>query len=151
MKAKARRKPKRDRGLVSRIMRAVRSADTGPELALRRALRRLGRSFKYQPKGIPGHPDFVFEPERVAVFVDGDFWHGRQWKTRGHASLAGQFRGVRNSPYWIRKIERNMRRDALATRRLRRLGFKVVRLWETDLRKNPDRCIRRVKAAVGLQ
>lgn len=139
---------RRDADLVSRIMSAVRSKNTEPELVLRRYLTRMARRFQYQPTRILGHPDFAFPPERVVVFVDGDFWHGRQWKLRGHRSLRVQFSTVRNRDYWIRKITRNIKRDARITRQLRRRGWKVVRLWEHDLKANPRGCLRRILRAL---
>jgi len=129
-------------------MASVRAKDTKPEVALREALRVAGLSFLAHPTDLPGHPDLVFLRERVAVFVDGDFWHGRQWRLRGHRSLAKQFAGSPNRTYWIKKITRNVERDALTTRTLRRLGWRVVRVWESDLKANPQRCVRRVCRAI---
>src|SRR5205807_6919308 len=106
---------KRDAAVISRIMAAVHSQDTGPEIQLRRPLRILGRRLRSHPANVPGHPDFVFPRERVAVFVDGDFWHGRQWRLRGLSSLASQFSRSRNKSYWTRKITRNIERDKQTT------------------------------------
>jgi len=129
-------------------MAAVRSRDTTPERQLRRAARGLGRRFRLCVENLPGRPDLVFPVERVAVFVDGDFWHGRQWRLRGHASLESQFARSHSRAYWVAKITRNMLRDRRATRRLRALGWRVVRVWESDLRERPERCIGRVRHAV---
>lgn len=97
---------------------------------------------------MPGCPDLVFSAERVVVFVDGDFWHGRQWRLRGHASLESQFARSRNRAYWVQKISRNVRRDRQTTRKLRTLGWRVIRVWESDLRSRPERCIKRVRLAL---
>ena len=140
---------RRDPTLVSRIMSSVRSKNTEPELVLKRYLRRLGKRFQCQPVGMPGRPDFAFPIHRVAVFVDGDFWHGRQWRLRGFRTLSVQFSSLRNRKYWVRKITSNMKRDARSTRQLRRLGWKVVRVWEHDLKSNPRRCVRRILRALG--
>jgi DNA mismatch endonuclease (patch repair protein) len=129
-------------------MAAVRSTGTEPERQLRRAARGLGRRFRVCVADIPGRPDVVFPAEQVAVFVDGDFWHGRQWRLRGHSSLESQFARSHNRAYWVEKITRNARRDRQTTRRLRKLGWHVVRLWESDLRARPERCIKRVRVAL---
>ena len=98
--------------------------------------------------GVIGKPDLVFRQRKVAVFVDGDFWHGRQWKNRGFPSLQAQMRGIHNRRYWVDKIERNVARDQRVNRTLRRLGWSVIRVWESDLRKTPDRCILRIVRAL---
>lgn len=125
-------------------MRRVRGANTQPEIKLRSALHRLGFRFRLSTGRLPGRPDFVFVRQRVAVFVDGDFWHGRQWQNRGFDSLESQLAGIRNSEYWIDKIERNIARDRASNRRLRAAGWTVVRIWESELKKTPERCIGRV-------
>src|SRR5947209_1053612 len=112
---------------VSAIMRRVRSKGTTPELRLRKALRRLKFRFSSHRADLAGCPDFVFERRRVAIFVDGDFWHGRQWKLRGLPDLASQFERCRNRDYWLKKIQRNISRDRSNSRRLRRLGWTVLR------------------------
>lgn len=139
---------KREPSLTSRIMAAVRSQNTQPEIRFRRALRTLGRSMRLHPRDVPGRPDFVFQRERVAVFLDGDFWHGHQWRLRGLSSLSQQFRGSANRAYWVRKITRNVERDARTNRQLRQLGWRIVRVWESDLKTDPVRCLRRVKRAI---
>ena len=136
---------KRDSVLISKIMAAVHSKNTLPEIRLRKALRTLGRRLRSHPLNIPGHPDLVFTKERVAVFVDGDFWHGRQWRLRKLPSLEHQFSESKNRSYWIQKISRNVERDKRTTRELRRLGWTVIRVWESDLNKNMDKCVLRIQ------
>ena len=75
------------------------------------------------------------------MFVDGDFWHGRQWQTRKHASLEGQFAQSKSRDYWLRKIRRNMARDMANTAALLERGWKVARFWETDVNRDPDQCL----------
>jgi len=139
---------RRDAAVVSKIMAAVHSRDTAPEMQLRKALSASGFRFRLYVKNLPGRPDFVFSRERVVVFLDGDFWHGHQWRLRRLPSLSLQFKGSPNRAYWIRKIAGNVERDARVTRALRKLGWSVVRVWESDLKKNPERCLRRVRRAV---
>lgn len=139
---------KRDPLLTSRIMAKVRSKGTGPEIQLQSALRTLKRRCALHPSNLPGQPDFAFPRERLAVFVDGDFWHGRQWKTRGLSSLESQFSRSKNRTYWIQKITRNIRRDRQVSRQLWKLGWHVIRLWESDLNVKPDQCVQRIKRAL---
>lgn len=129
-------------------MQRVKSKDTNPELRLRSVLRRLGVCFSSHRSDLPGCPDFVLEGQRLVVFVNGDFWHGRQWKLRGLPSLSAQFRRCANRTYWIRKIKRNISRDESNARQLRNLGWSVLRVWESDLRRRPEVCVRRLIRAL---
>ncbi|GAA5513094.1 very short patch repair protein [Deinococcus carri] len=109
-------------------MGRVRQRDTAPELALRSALHRRGLRFRKNVKGLPGSPDIVFIRAKVAVFVDGDFWHGRDfdgWKDK-------------LQPFWRAKIERNIQRDAQNVANLEALGWRVLRVWEKDIKKRLD-------------
>jgi len=117
--------------LASAIKRRNRSRDTRAEIDLRRELWRRGLRYRLHDRALPGKPDLIFRRARVLIFVDGDFWHGRHWKTR-RARLA---RGS-NAAYWIPKIEANIARDRCTTRTLRRLGWCVIRVWETDIIAN---------------
>lgn len=87
---------------------------------------------------LPGNPDVVLPAARVSVFIDGDFWHGRDWPQRRRRLQTGA-----NPEYWIRKIEYNMARDAAVTRELERSGWLVVRFWDSDVR-------RRLEDVVGV-
>jgi DNA mismatch endonuclease (patch repair protein) len=82
---------------VSAIMRKVRSIDTTPEVNFRKALWETGVRYRKSFSALPGKPDIVVSSKRLAVFIDGDFWHGRQWKKRGLASSEDQFRESNNS------------------------------------------------------
>ena len=135
---------RRDRQLVSRVMRSVPSRDTKVEFAVRSALRHLGYRFKSNVVDLPGKPDIVFVRNKLIVFVDGDFWHGRQWKLRHFPTLQQQFQSVNNKDYWMRKITSNIRRDRRVNRELRRTGWHVVRIWESDWQKNTTRCLNRI-------
>ena len=124
----------------SELMRRVTSRGTQPELLLRRALRDRGLKFQACPKNVLGKPDIVFRPEKVAVFVDGEFWHGIQWETRGLFKLDEQFSQTASKNYWIKKIRRNQTRDCIVTNSLLRDGWKVIRFWEQDIRKHLSDC-----------
>lgn len=128
-----------DKKTRSRIMRAVRVADTDPERRLEAALRAHGLKFRKNDTRVFGVPDFTFRSARVAVFVDGDFWHGRTWFA-SHAAPAT------NTKFWIDKFERNGNRDMLVNRRLRRSGWSVLRLWASDVRKDPAGSANKVHA-----
>jgi DNA mismatch endonuclease (patch repair protein) len=118
-------------------MRAVRRAGTTAELRLAGALRARSLDFDTHARLVDCTPDVVFRAHRLAVFVDGDFWHGRIALERGLPELGSQFKeAVRE--FWLAKIARNIARDMRQTRRLRRHGWAVVRLWEKDVLRNPE-------------
>lgn len=126
-------------------MRRVHGRDTAPEMKLRRALWRAGLRYRACPKDVLGKPDLVMASRRLAIFVDGDFWHGNQWRRRGLSSLVGQFHKTASRSYWVDKIERNMKRDCSVTARLLEQGWTVVRYWESDLLSNNfGACVRMV-------
>lgn len=132
---------------ISEIMGRVGSRDTEPEKLLRKALWRAGvRSFRTCEEDLPGKPDIVLPGKNLAIFVDGNFWHGNQYKARGFESLDAQLFGINNAEYWSTKISRNIFRDFRNTALLLESGWRVLRFWESDIRKNPDRC-----AAITLQ
>lgn len=118
-------------------MRAVKgSGGKSTERKLRAALVRLGmRNWRMNPADVLGHPDFVFEEQNVAVFVDGCFWHGcvRCYR-RPHSS----------QEYWDRKVARNKARDRKNRAALRRRGWAVVRIWEHEVAESPARCANKI-------
>ncbi len=114
-------------------MRANRPKDSSPEIMLRRELWKLGIRYRLHVKDLPGKPDIVISKHKIVVFVDGDFWHGKDWPTR-KASLA---RGS-NSDYWIRKIQYNIDRDTSVNTELESMGWAAMRVWESDIRKNVE-------------
>ena len=120
-------------------MRAVRSRHTTPERVLRKALHRNGLRFRLRKATLPGTPDIVFSGLKVALFVDGDFWHGHQWRLRGLPSLESQF--ATNADYWTSKIRRNMDRDERVDAELKALGWRPIRVRESDIRSSIDTVI----------
>src|SRR5579863_6111635 len=124
-------------------MRRVRSRDTTPERLLQKALRAAGIRFRACAANLPGKPDIVIPSKRVAVFIDGDFWHGGQWRRRNLASLDDQFRETASRSYWLRKIRKNMDRDCRVSAELLADGWSVVRLWESDALRDPAACVER--------
>ena len=122
----------------SETMRRVRSKNTSCEVALRSALHR--RVLRYRlGYDLPGSPDIAFVAARTAVFVDGCFWHGCPEHCRVPTS---------NRAYWRAKIARNCARDARVDDDLRRTGWRVVRVWEHEIKHNPNNCAARIAAIV---
>ena len=132
-------KQPRDPAVTHKIMSSIHSTDTKPELLLRRALWSKGYRYRVHYKGLPGKPDVVFTKAKVAVFCDGDFWHGHNWALRGMASLEEELSTY--TEFWKEKILRNIRRDANVTEQLRNEGWTVIRLWESDIKKDLSHCI----------
>lgn len=121
-------------------MASIRSKDTKPELALRAALRQAGvTGYRLHRKDLPGRPDLAFIGWKVAVFVDGVFWHGHpdHWNP-----------GKASSDYWRQKIERNIRRDREADAALEARGWTVVRMWDLEVRDDLIGCTERVLDAL---
>lgn len=127
----------------SRTKRANKRRDTTHEVLLRRQLWSMGMRFRKNVDALPGKPDLVFLRARVVVFCDGDFWHGRNWPT-----LKAKLVGGANSDYWLAKIEANVERDKRNTALLEDGGWRVIRLWETDIKRDRLRAALQVKEAV---
>ena len=118
---------------ASELMRRNRREGGAAERLLRSHLWRSGARFRLHAPDLPGRPDVVFRSARVCVFCDGDFWHGRRWDIRKE-----KLRNGSNAPYWVDKIARNRARDRMQTRALRREGWTVIRVWETDVLRAPE-------------
>lgn len=117
-------------------MSRIRGRNTKVELVVRKELHRRGYRFRVNAAWLVGKPDIVFTRFRLAIFVDGDFWHG--WKfDQWSQKLA---------PYWREKISENITRDLRNRALLRREGWTVMHLWEHDVNKNMERCIQRIEA-----
>jgi DNA mismatch endonuclease (patch repair protein) len=118
----------------SAVMARIRGRDTGPERIVGKMLMAMGLLPEPQVKGLPGRPDFILRNRRIAIFVDGDFWHGwrfPQWR-------------LKLSENWEMKIEATRQRDARNHARLRRAGWKVLRIWEHQIAQDPDRVQARI-------
>lgn len=127
----------------SEVMSLIRSKNTKPELAFRKLVSSYfyprGYRYKIHYKKLPGKPDIVFVTQKVAFFVDGSFWHGYRLRN-GESNLSKE--------YWLPKIENNIQRDKKVNRQLRKMGWKVVRIWEHDLKKNPGKVLNLVISAM---
>jgi DNA mismatch endonuclease (patch repair protein) len=125
----------------SRLMSRVKTRDTAPEVALRHALWEAGvRGWRLHPKSVPGKPDIAWLGRRIAVFVDGAFWHGHPDHYWGQSG-----------PFWDLKIARNQARDQLITAHLVAAGWIVLRLWDFDVRLEPDECVSRIRTALAAR
>jgi len=131
----------RNQEQISEIMRRVKSRDTTPEIVFRKALWARGVRYRTHDTRLPGRPDIVIHKAKLAIFIDGDFWHGNQWRKRGHPSLEAQFVASPKAEYWVGKITRNVLRDRVNTERLTAEGWRILRFWESDIKANLDSCI----------
>lgn len=119
-------------------MQANKSKGTSIERLLAKHLWQLGLRYRKNVKKIQGTPDFVFVSRKIAVFCDGDFWHGRNWEQRKNDHKS-------NIDFWHSKIEKNILRDAEVTNSLTADGWNVIRLWGSEIKKNPAGCANRIK------
>lgn len=123
-------------------MAAVKGRDTRPELALRALLRTAGLTgYRLNYRDLPGRPDVAYTRWKVAVFVDGAFWHG-------HPSRVNP---DRLSEQWLAKIERNRKRDEQVNAELSTLGWTVVRIWDFELNQAADECVNRIKQTLEAE
>lgn len=129
-------------------MAAVKQKNSKAELTLRRALHGAGLRYRLHAKDVFGRPDIVNRSKKLAIFVDGDLWHGNpaEVRRRGRTSLAELF--PTRTEWWVAKIERNITRDSLVTQQLRVDGWTVIRLWEHDVLSDPCQCVSRIMTAI---
>lgn len=121
-------------------MAAIRSKDTKPEMALRRGLYARGvRGWRCHPKAVPGKPDIAFTRRRIAVFVDGRFWHG-------HPDF---FTAGQSGEYWDRKIARTQERDRAANEALASFGWIVLRFWDFEVERDLDAVLASIENALA--
>jgi DNA mismatch endonuclease (patch repair protein) len=121
----------------SHRMSLIRSTGTRPERAMASALRSAGLRYRGHAR-LPGTPDFVLVGKKIAIFADGDFWHGRNFASLRH----------KLAPFWLSKITSNRKRDKRAGGKLRRKGWSVLRFWEKDIMRNPGRCIAKIRQKI---
>jgi DNA mismatch endonuclease (patch repair protein) len=118
----------------SHLMSKIKSKNTSPELLMRKTLWALGIRYRIHNKLLPGNPDVVIKKSMLIIFVDGEFWHGYNWKQKRESIKT-------NKDFWIAKIERNMQRDISSTIKLEALGFTVLRFWEKQIKTELKVCI----------
>jgi len=120
-------------------MSHIRAADTKPEVMLRKALWKKGLRYRKNYTALPGKPDIVLTRQKIAIFVDGDFWHAR-----GHQDNPGE-QVSSNQAYWTKKLSRNVERDKEVNDELTQAGWLVLRFWESDIKKDLAGCIARLE------
>lgn len=124
----------------SMTMSRIRRRDTQPELRLRKAVWAKGlRGYRVDRASLPGRPDLSWARQKVAVFVDGAFWHG-------HPSA---FTPGKSGPYWDAKIRGNMARDARHNEALRQMGWTVLRFWDFEVEKELEKCVAKIEGALA--
>lgn len=122
-------------------MKKIRSSNTIPELSLRKELWKLGYRYRLNVSKLKGKPDIVFNKFKVVVFVDGEFWHGFEWRKKKPKIKA-------NREYWIKKIERNIERDKENNKHLLSMGYVVLRFWEHEIKNNLAKCVNKIVAQI---
>ena len=129
----------------SEIMSLIKGKNTKPELALRKlvssTLYPLGYRYRIHNKKIKGRPDITFVSQKIAIFMDGTFWHGYDFENK-KLKLPKK--------YWISKIEANIARDKKVNRELRKMGWKVIRIWEHDLKKKPEKILTIIRKSLEI-
>lgn len=120
------------------LMAKVKNKDTDIELIIRKRLWQQGYRYRVNYK-IAGSPDIAFPTKKVAIFCDGDFWHGKNYKKERSSY----------KKFWKEKIAVNIKRDRKVNRRLAKEGWKVLRFWKSEIHKEPDKCVERIVRALG--
>jgi len=131
---------------ASKNLSRVKSQDTKAERLLRSTLWKQGFRFRKNVKSLPGKPDIVFPTDKLAIFCDGDFWHGRNWNQDKQRLSKGH-----NAPYWLAKISSNIERDKNHTQTLQSLGWTVIRLWDSDINTNIEKTAQIVSDAINAR
>lgn len=124
-------------------MQHIKSSDTKIELLLRKALWKKGYRYRKNWKNLPGRPDIVLTKYKLAIFCDGEFFHGKDWEV-----LKPRLENGNNSEYWISKISRNRERDDEVNKKLLFLGWTVIRFWGKDIKDHTDECIKVIEEAI---
>src|SRR6476660_4479198 len=124
----------------SNNMRAVKSKGTKPELILSKALWSLGHRYRKNNKTVFGRPDLTFKEHRIAIFIDSESFHGKDWETRKKPQT--------NAAFWEKKILRNIERDKEVNEFLQQSGWLVFRFWSTEIHKNFPQVIETIETAL---
>ena len=122
-----------------KCMKNVKSVNTKPEVLLRKALWHDGIRYRKNYKKLPGTPDIAITKRKIAIFVDGDFWHAK-----GHQDNPGE-QIKSNREYWVKKLSRNVERDKEVDEELLNLGWLVLRFWESDIKRDVEQCVKLIK------
>lgn len=126
---------------ISYNMKQVKNKDSKIEILLRKELWSRGLRYQKNTNKVFGHPDIAFIGKKIAVFCDSEFWHGYNWEERKN-----DFKS--HKEFWIPKIERNIKRDAEVTERLKSEGWTVIRFWGNEIKKDTAKCADTIEKAV---
>ena len=126
-----------------KCMSHIKSKDTSIEVSLRRALWKKGYRYRKDYSALPGKPDIVLTKYRIAIFCDGELFHGKNWEILKPRLLKGN-----NPDFWVKKIERNMKRDDENDKKLLFLGWTVIHFWGNDILKNTDQCVKVIEEVI---
>ncbi len=126
-----------------KCMSHIKSKDTSIEVSLRRALWKKGYRYRKNYSALPGKPDIVLTKYRIAIFCDGELFHGKNWEILKPRLLKGN-----NPDFWVKKIERNMKRDDENDKKLLFLGWTVIHFWGNDILKNTDQCVKVIEEVI---
>ena len=124
-------------------MQNIKSKDTAIEVLLRKALWKKGIRYRKNFQALPGKPDIAITKYKIAIFCDGEFFHGRDWEV-----LKPRLEKSNNSQYWISKISKNRERDDQVNKQLLFRGWTVIRFWGNDIKKHTEECIQVVEEAI---
>lgn len=124
-------------------MQHIRQKDTKIELVLRKALWEKGYHYRKNYNELPGKPDIVLTKYKLAIFCDGEFFHGKDWEI-----LKPRLQKSNNSEFWISKISRNKERDDEINKKLLFMGWTVIRFWGDEIKKNADECVKVIEEAI---
>jgi DNA mismatch endonuclease, patch repair protein len=126
---------------VSKVMSSIKASNTKPEMLLRNMLYNTGnRGYRKNFKDLPGKPDIVYTKQKVAIFINGCYWHGCEqcgWKPPKH-----------NSEYWVNKITKNRQRDIAKKENLERLGFTVITVWEHEIKSDLGKVVQKIQKSL---
>jgi len=122
-------------------MSHIRSNDTSIEVLLRKALWHEGIRYRKNIKKLPGRPDIAITKYKIAIFCDGEFWHGKNWNTKKKTIKT-------NRDFWIAKIERNIKRDSKNEKELEKMGWVVLRYWGNEIKKGLTDCVSEIKETI---
>lgn len=126
---------------ISKRMQHVKSKGGKAEVSLAKALWHEGIRYRKNLKKLPGSPDIVISKSKIAIFVDGEFWHGFDWEQRKNQLHS-------NKEYWVQKIEENMRRDRHNDRLLTASGWKVIHFGEKEVLHDLPSCVIKIKSVI---
>lgn len=126
-----------------KCMQRIKSKDTSIEVLLRKALWKKGYRYRKNYKALPGAPDIALTKYKIAIFCDGELFHGKDWEILKPKLAKGH-----NGEYWVNKIERNKNRDDEVNKALLFQGWTVIRFWGTDIKKHTDECVKVIEEAI---